>query len=206
MPTYRYVCAGCGWKVEKIFRALPSEAKQTSTPCEECDKQATRSMGDEGFFAVGGQHSGIEKAAAFAAQQDPATGRPIFTDENGKTREIKTSRDLDSFTRHNAVGPPVIEKVIRRDGVDVLVPALRNGKVIRGPERLTPMDDASEWIPPSEAATGRPIVNGVVVKGEPMTVDPQTGKRMTVWAQREGGEPDTKEAGVRRPPDGKKWA
>lgn len=215
MPSYRYVCS-CGWRVEKFFRTLPSEDKQIATPCEECGQTARRSFGDEGFFAVGGQHGGVEKAVGMAAQTD-ASGRPVFRDENGKVHEIRSSRDVDSFQKHNALGLPRMvewrnpvtgEKTWTQqrtrmvsDPVTGEVDEAKSGAIVRGPERLTPLDGGDSWSPPSESVTGLPIVNGAI---QPRAIDEK--RRNEVWAQREGNEPEVREVGVRHPPPGKKWS
>ena len=219
MPTYRYSC-DCGWKVEKFYKTLPSDARQAGAVCEECGKTAPRALGDEGFYAVGGQNGGVEKAVGFASNQD-ANGRPQFRDENGKVREIRTSRDVDSFQRHNALGAPRMvewrnpvtgaaewtQQRVRMvaDPVTGEVDEAKSGAIIRGPECLVPLD-GGEFSPPSETVAGRPMKNGVAVKGETMYRDPVTGQPTSAWAQREGGEPDVREAGIRRPPSGKKWS
>ena len=158
MPSYAYRCE-CGASKVVFYPALPSEAKQAATSCDVCDKQAKRSLGDEGFFAVGGQNGGVEKAVGMAAERD-ASGRPIFRDPNGQVHEIRTSRDVDSFTKHNAVGPPEMEwRRNAETGETEAVPVKRNGQIVRKSEHLTPLDGGYEWTPPSEASTGRPIKN-----------------------------------------------
>ena len=199
MPTYAYRCA-CGAAKQVFYPQLPSEARQKAAPCDVCEGSADRDYAAEGFFAIGGQHGGIEKAVGMAAEHD-ASGRPIFRDGSGKVHEIRTSRDLDSFTRHNAVGPPEMEwRKNAETGETEAVPVVRNGQIVRKPEKLTPLDGGNEWAPPAEAPTGRPIRNGAIVHGKTPT---PTGE--DVWGGREGGEPEVKDVGVRRPPDGTKW-
>lgn len=226
MPTYRYRCT-CGWKVEKFYKSLPSEAKQTSAECEECGSAAPRSFGDEGFYANGGQHSGMEKAVAFSMQKD-ASGRPIYQDENGKVQEIRSSADIDAWTRHNAVGLPRMTSVknpitgrmmqIEQRQHTVLDPVTgevdeaKSGAIIRGPEKLTPLDGYGEFTPPKESITGLPIVDGAMRarKARPLgIIDPETLKPMTsddVWSDRGEGKIQARADVVKRPPPGKKWA
>ena len=203
MPSYAYRCE-CGASKVVFYPTLPSEAKQNAAACDVCDKQAKRSIADEGFFAVGGQNGGVEKAVGMAAERDAANGRPIYHDENGKIHEIRSSKDIDSFSRHNALGRTIYtDKLVRdKDGTMVPAPARgANGQVLRESEQLTPLDGGGEWTPPSETATGRPIKNGAIVQGPTKTA---TGE--DAWGSRQSGEPDVREVGVRRPPPGKKWS
>ena len=224
MPSYAFACAACGYQTVKTYKSLPSEAKQTSAPCDECDKPMARDFGGERFYARGGQHSGMEAAVQFSLQKD-SMGRPIYTDENGRVKEIRTSSDIDAWTRHNAVGLPRMTEVrnpitgrkmtvAQRERM-VLDPATgevdegESGSVVRGPERLVPLDGGSEAAIPAESITGLPIVNGAMNRPEKRALgflDPETQKPMTTDDLWGGKAPvETQEVKVKRPPPGMKW-
>ena len=134
-------------------------------------------------------------------------GQPYFRDENGKVREIKSSRDVDAWCTKNALGAPRLtsytnpltgERSMQPMRIGGLKPdpktgePLDTGAVIRAPETLIPLDSSTEYIPPSVSKTDLPLENGVLKKKPkdiPILgglVDPETHKPMTLdscWTQ-----------------------
>lgn len=225
MPTYAYRCT-CGYATTKTFKSLPSEARQTSAACDECNGTMARDFGEERFYANGGQHSGMEKAVQFSLQKDSA-GRPIYRDQNGQVKEIRTSSDIDAWQKNNAVGLPRMtevynpvtgrKQVVAQRERMVLDPQTgevdeaKSGAIIRTPERLVPLDGGDEVAPPSESITGIPIVNGAMQRPAKRSlgfIDPETRKPATtddVWGAPAGSVKTSDVAPVRRPPPGTKW-
>lgn len=197
MPLYEYTCAACGM-FEHFFKSLPSEAKQKSMPCPDCDLPGQRLL--SGFMVNGTQHGGMEEVAGFANRNVDIGGRmrPVFTDNNGKTHEIKSSKDIDRWRSDNRLGPPrMVEWTNQQTGAKSWVP--QRIKMVAGPDgepldapvvreqgKVVPLDNHYE--PPKESRNGIPLdKNGVLVtKGKDVglrqygraVIDPQTGKPM----------------------------
>lgn len=197
MPAYDYRCDEHG-EFEQFFKSLPSEAKQKSMPCPDCDKPAIRLLAN--FSVNGTQHSGMEDAAAFSTVGANVGGRkrPIFTDNNGKVHEIKTSADIDRWRRDNRLGSPrMVEWTNTITGAKSWVPqrvkmvAGSDGEpidcpVLKEAAKIVPLDNYYE--PKTESRNGVPFnKNGVsVLKDQDpglmqhgrAVIDPQTGKKM----------------------------
>lgn len=205
MPLYEYSCSEHG-QFEHFFKLLPSEAKQKSMPCPDCDAPGTRLLSN---FSINGTQSGeMEKAASFGAGKVDVGGRmrPAFTDNNGQTHEIKTSKDIDRWMGDNRLGPPrMVEWVNPKTGQRSMVPQRvvmkadpisgepMDAPVLREREKLIPLDNHA-FTMPSETPDGRKVdpATGIpkqrfmdAPESAPISmmgkqlVDPATGKRMT---------------------------
>jgi len=197
MPAYGYRCEEHG-EFEHFFKTLPSEAKQKSMPCPDCDKPGVRLLSN--FMVNGTQHSGMEEVTSFAAPSADIGGRrrPVFRDNNGQVHEIKTSKDIDRWRTDNRLGPPrMVEWTNPITGTKSWVP--QRIKMVAGPDgepldapvvreqgKIVPLDNHYE--PPKESRNGVPFnKNGVsVLKGQDPglrqhgrpVIDPTTGKPM----------------------------
>jgi len=204
MPTYAYKC-GCEFEFETFYKSLPSERLQKGAPCPNCNGTATRDVSKDTFYAVGGQQGGIERDMAFAMRKDQ-DGRPIFTDVNGKTREVRNSKDVDFWAKNNALGRPRLMEYknpitgergwtpIRTGGLHLdpqTGEPMDKGSIVRDSEQLVPLGgDAPQ---PSESRSGIPMKNGVLARN-PSTLstgipDPETGKPITIgdcWGDANG--------------------
>lgn len=210
MPCYAYKCESCG-EFEHFFKSLPTEAKQKSMPCPDCDKPGTRLLSQ--FMVNGTQHSGMEDVASFATQGANIGGRrrPVFTDNNGNVHEIKTSADIDRWRTDNRLGPPrMVEWTNAKTGVKSWVP--QRVRMVAGPDgdpidcpvvreqgKIIPLDNYYE--PPKESRTGVPFNKkgvsvlkdndpGILQHGRPV-IDPTTGKKLKMsdlWGKGGGGE------------------
>jgi hypothetical protein len=223
MPTYRFACA-CGYRTEKVYKALPSEAKQKSCACDECGKAMERALGDEGFYANGGQKGTVEAELGSEIMRD-ASGRPYFTDANGRRQEVRSVRDVDNWVvdgvprmtkwRNPVTGRteivPMRTHMVANPETGEVDDCL-SGSVVRQKERVVPLGRAGSYAPPSETSSGIPLKNGVMPKRDLAKessgmVDPVTMKPMTradFWGGPEGGV-KTHEVQVKHPPPGKKW-
>lgn len=204
MPLYEYTCPEHG-QFEHFFKLLPSEAKQKSMPCPDCDQPGTRLLSN--FMVNGTQSGGIEKDAGTLTTVDVGGRmRPAFTDNNGQVHEVKTSKDLERYMADNRLGPPrMVEWVNPKTGQRSMVPQRvvmkadpisgepMDAPVVREREKLVPLD-AHAFSMPSETPDGRKIdpATGIPktrfmdapdsapisMMGKRM-VDPATGKPMT---------------------------
>lgn len=205
MPTYAFKCS-CGSAKEVYFQTLPSEAKQKHATCDACDGRMDRDIASEGFYAQGGTNFDVQKSAAFAMNKVDTGGQltPVFRDENGKIHEVKSSKDVDRWTKDNQLGVPrMVEWTNRITGKKSYVPQRTvmkadpvtgepadAGEVIRSSERMVPLD--SKEPPMREVdAFGNRMVNGVrktKLKDLKTTyVDPSTGKPFTFGGMWTGG-------------------
>lgn len=122
MPLYEYVCNECG-NFEHFFKSLPSEAKQTSMPCPDCDKPGKRLLST--FLTGNTQSSGIEKAMGNNALTIDVGGRPMpaFRDANGNLHEVRRMEDIKFWKKSNQNGfPRMVEWTNRKTGEKSMVP------------------------------------------------------------------------------------
>lgn len=200
MPLYGYRCAEHG-DFDQFFKSLPSEAKQKSFPCPDCDQPAQRLLGQ--FYTTGTQHGGMEDAAAMSMDLVDVGGRkrPAFRDNNGRLHEVKTSKDIDNWRRNNMLGRPrMVEWTNQKTGEKSWVPQRTEmvadpetgeqmdvGSIVKDSEPLIPLDNTFNM--PSESRTGVPIdsktgvskargVDPILRAGLTPIPDPATGKPM----------------------------
>lgn len=200
MPLYGYKCEDHG-EFDQFFKTLPSEAKQKSYPCPDCDKPSVRLLGQ--FYTTGTQHGGMEDAASMSMDLVDVGGRkrPAFRDNNGRLHEVKTSKDIDNWRRNNMLGRPrMVEWTNQKTGEKSWVPQRTKmvadpetgeqmdvGSIIKDSEPLIPLDN--NFSMPSESKTGIPIdqktgvskargLDPVLRAGMTPIPDPATGKPM----------------------------
>lgn len=195
MPLYGYKCEEHG-EFDQFFKTLPSEAKQKSYPCPDCDKPSIRLLGS--FYTTGTQHGGMEDAAALSMDVVDVGGRmrPAFRDNNGRLHEVKSSKDIDNWRRNNQLGRPrMVEWTNQKTGEKSWVPKRTKmvadpetgeqmdvGSIVKDSEPLIPLDNT--FTMPSESKTGIPIDSRTgVSKARGVDVntripDPVTGKPM----------------------------
>lgn len=231
MPSYSYSCAACGLETVKRYTAVPPEEKRKSTPCE-CGAVALRDYATDitSVGVTGGQKGGIEKEVGFSMEKD-SSGRPIYRDLNGKVHEIRSSKDVDAWSQNLGQNPFAKPRMVQYrnpiTGVTTWEPSrvgglrphpvtgepLEHGQIIREKEALIPLGRVEgEYVPPSCAPNGVPLVNGVLPQvandRKPLgLLDPVTGKPMTMadcWGDESGIQ--TQKVQTKRPPPGMKWS
>jgi len=206
---YEYECPTCG-TFELFFKTLPAEFLQRSAKCPACAETSERIVSP--FFVNGTQKSGIEKAGAFAMNKADIGGRarPVYTDNDGRTHEVTTSRDVDRWMKNNQLGSPKMTSWKNPvTGQSSMVPQrsvmkadpisgepLDLGHVMRESERLIPLDPVIPYLP-EVSKNGRPMKNGVLAdKTETLKsrmLDPETGKPFTMadlWGEGPKGTPE----------------
>lgn len=158
-------------------------------------------------------------------------GRPIYRDMNGRVKEVRTAKDVDSFTQNlgqnpfakprmvEFVNPVTGRKTWEPDRVGGLHPnpvtgePIEKGQIIRERQQLVPLGRIEgEYVPPSFAPNGMPLKDGILqqVPAEKKSlgiIDPATGKPMTMadcWGGPENGVSVGRVAD-KRPQPGMKW-
>lgn len=178
MPEYVFVCA-CGSIKHLFFKSIPPTAKQQSAKCDECDADMTRDYAANTFYAVGGTNFEVQKTANFAMEKTDQGGRqvPVYKDANGKTQEVRNSKDIEKWMKSNQSGSPrmtewtntktgekswVPQRTVMKAGPDGM--PLDAGIIIKESAKLVPLNHEYR-IPSVDRKTGYRIdpVRGVAV-------------------------------------------
>lgn len=216
MPLYEYQCEEHG-QYEQFFKSLPSEAKQKSIPCPDCDKPGIRLLSS--FLTGGTQSTSIETTMGRNALTIDVGGRPMpaFKDENGQLHEVRRSEDIERWKRSNQNGKPrMVEWHNPKTGEKSWVP--QRVRMMADPISGEPMDaptvkesvkmvELDHFDMPTETRTGIPIdpktgtpkvtvaqmANAPIGPPGRRLIDPDTGKPMTLggmWGSEPGGNSD----------------
>lgn len=210
MPNYAYRCA-CGQEWEVFYKTLPSSKLQKAAPCGECGQQSPRDLEREMRegppMVNGGFKTSMAAEVGFAMPS--VDGKPVYRDENGKLREVRSATDIDHWMTSNTLGKPrLTEWKNPITGETQMVPMRTRmiadphtgepredvGEVVREKEALVKLDKESFSIP-SESRSGLPIdPNTGVLTKKPKDiklgiVDPETGRHMSLkdtWGKEPG--------------------
>lgn len=209
MPLYEYYCPACDSNFEQFFKSLPSEKKQQSFPCPECDGPGKRLLGS--FYTAGTQSSGIEKDMGHNAQMVDVGGRPMpaFQDNNGKVHEVRRASDIEKWRSSNQYGAPRmvewtnprtgeksweplrVKMVAGPDGMPIDAPTIRESVPLVPIDHFEMPTETKSGIP-LDPKTGTPKVKNIgdmpVGPRGRQLVDPDTGKplKISMWGDEPG--------------------
>lgn len=216
MPIYEYRCEEHG-EFDQLFKTLPSEEKQKSFPCPDCDKPSVRLLSS--FSAGNTQNGEIEKAVAIGMEKVDIGGRmrPVYRDEDGKMHEIKSMFDINRWKKHNQNGlPRMVKWKNPKTGEESMVPLRRSMQVDPATgepaeplfginpivREAVEMVEVDHFEMPTETRNGIPLdpktgtmkikdISKIPVPGTGGLLDPETRQPMTfgdVWGSKLGGD------------------